>query len=221
MSVPPTPSLASSESYLSDSEPEADCVPGSLRHPPRWQLVVDVRRPHRRHIGGARSPHDLCGSLASATTCSAEDQLPPGARAPAPEGLAGQRYTLNLRCACLQPRRTRCLPHRHRPGSPRLRLRGLAEPRDRGHARRHGRGRRLAAPERPREHGRRRDLGEHPPRRRRRNRVLTACRDGGRRRRFRARRPEAGAGPHHGSGTVERSIRTVLSRSLFVEVFNS
>ena len=49
--------------------------------------------------------------------------------------------------------------------------------------RRLGRRRRLAAPQRPREHGGRRDLGLDPPRRRRRDRLLAARRHGRRRRR--------------------------------------
>jgi urocanate hydratase len=55
---------------------------------------------------------------------------------------------------------------RHRPRPPRLGLRGLAEPRDGGDARRLGRDRRLAAPQRPGQHRVGRELGEHPPRRR-------------------------------------------------------
>ena len=72
---------------------------------------------------------------------------------------------------------------RDRPRPPRRRLRGLAQPRDRGHARRLGRDRRLADPQRADQHGRRRDLGLRAPRRRRRHRVLPPRRDGRRGRR--------------------------------------
>ena len=74
-------------------------------------------------------------------------------------------------------------PDRHRARPPRRGLGGVTQPRDRGDARRLGRRRGLAAPQRPREHGGRRDLGLDPPRRRRRDRLQPARRDGGRRRR--------------------------------------
>ena len=64
--------------------------------------------------------------------------------------------------------------HRDRPRPPRLGLCGLAVPRDRGHARRLRRDRRLAHPERPAEHGGRRLVGELPQRRRRGHRQV-AC----------------------------------------------
>ena len=57
---------------------------------------------------------------------------------------------------------------RHRPRPPRRGLRRLAEPRDGGDGRRLRRGRRLAAPQRARQHRGRRDVGLDPPRRRRR-----------------------------------------------------
>ncbi len=66
--------------------------------------------------------------------------------------------------------------HRHRPRPPRLRLGRLAEPRDRGDARRLGRDRRLADPERARERRERRVVGELPPRRRRRDRAARSTR---------------------------------------------
>ena len=72
---------------------------------------------------------------------------------------------------------------RHRARPPRLGLGRLTEPRDRGDARRLGRRRRLAAAQRPGQHGGRRDLGLDPPRRRRRDRLQPARRDGRRRRR--------------------------------------
>ena len=63
---------------------------------------------------------------------------------------------------------------RHRSRPPRRRHRGQPEPRDRGDARWLGCDRRLADPQRPRQHGRGRDLGELPPRRRGRHRLLAS-----------------------------------------------
>ncbi len=80
---------------------------------------------------------------------------------------------------------------RHRPRPSGRRLRRLAQPRDRRHARRLRRDRRLADPERAAQHGVRRDVGLGPPRRRRRHRLFDPRRDGGRRRRHRRRRPAA------------------------------
>ena len=80
---------------------------------------------------------------------------------------------------------------RDRPRPPRLRLGRLALPRDRGDARRLGRDRRLAAPERAGQHGGRRHLGEHPPRRRRGHRPLDPRRHGLRGRRHGRSRPRS------------------------------
>ncbi len=79
-------------------------------------------------------------------------------------------------------------------------LRRFPEPRDRGDGRRHGRGRRLATPQRAGQHSGRRVVGVDPPRRRGRDRLFAARRDGRRRRRQRARRPEARARPDDGPG---------------------
>ena len=72
---------------------------------------------------------------------------------------------------------------RDRPRSPRHRIGGLAEPRDRRHARRQRRDRRLADPERAAQRVERRHLGVGAPRRRRRHRLLAPRRHGDRRRR--------------------------------------
>ena len=74
---------------------------------------------------------------------------------------------------------------------------GLAVPRDRGDGRRLRRHRRLAAAQRPGQHGQRGDVGEHPPRRRRRHRPLDPRRHGVRRRRHRSggRRSSSGCSP--------------------------
>ena len=72
---------------------------------------------------------------------------------------------------------------RDRPRSSRHRIGRVAEPRDRRHARRQRRDRRLADPERAAQRVERRDLGVGPPRRRRRHRLLAARRHGDRRRR--------------------------------------
>ena len=75
-------------------------------------------------------------------------------------------------------------------------------PRDGGDARRLGRDRRLADPQRPGQHRRRRHLGQLPPRRRRRHRLLAPRRHGGRRRRDpggrRAARARADLRSRHG-----------------------
>ena len=74
---------------------------------------------------------------------------------------------------------------RDRPRPPRLGLGGLALSRDRSDARRLRRDRRLAHPERPAEHRRRRLVGELPQRRRRGHRQEPARRHGGGGRRHR------------------------------------
>ena len=75
--------------------------------------------------------------------------------------------------------------HRDRARPPRHRLGRLAQPRDRGHARRLGRHRRLAAAQRAAQHRLRRELGVAAPRRRRGHRLLDPRRHGGRGRRHR------------------------------------
>ena len=85
---------------------------------------------------------------------------------------------------------------RDRAGPPRLRFGGVALPRDGVDGRRLRRHRRLAPAERPGQHLGRRDLGLHPPRRRRRDRAIDPRRHGGCRRRHRPRRGQAGAGAH-------------------------
>src|SRR5512146_1389365 len=72
---------------------------------------------------------------------------------------------------------------RDRPGPPGFGLGRVAEPGDRGDGRRLGRRRRLAAPQRPGQRLGGRDLGVDPSRRRGRDRLLAARRDGRRRRR--------------------------------------
>ena len=79
-----------------------------------------------------------------------------------------------------------------RPRPPRFRLGREPQPRDRGDARRLRCDRRLAAAERAAEHRLGRHLGQHPPRRRGRDRLLAACRHGDRVRRH-APRPPAGS----------------------------
>ena len=86
-----------------------------------------------------------------------------------------------------RPRRARVGAGRDRARSPRLRLGRLAVPRDRGDAGRLRRDRRLADPERAAQHRRGRDVGQRPPRRRRRDRQLDPRRHGRRRRRHRRR----------------------------------
>ena len=95
-------------------------------------------------------------------------------------------------------RRGQCAD-RHRARPPRRRLGRLAEPRDRGDGRRLGRGRGLAAAQRPGQHRGGRVVGLDPPRRRGRDRLLAARRDGRRGRRDAVGGREARAGPDDGS----------------------
>ena len=96
---------------------------------------------------------------------------------------------------------------RDRARPPGRRLGGVAVPRDGGDAGRLRRDRRLADPERAREHGRWRDLGERPPRRRRRDRQRDPRGHG--RRRGRHRRgggaPRAGADSDPGMGVIRHA----------------
>ena len=85
---------------------------------------------------------------------------------------------------------------RDRARPPRRRLRRLAVPGDRGDGGRLGRDRRLADPQRSPQYRGRGDLGQRPPRRRRRHRQLDPRRDGRPRRRERRRGIEARARAH-------------------------
>ena len=91
-------------------------------------------------------------------------------------------------------------PHRDRARPPRLRLGGVPLPGDRGHEGRLGRDRRLAHPERAPQHRLRRDLGQRPPRRRRRDRLRDPRRPGDRRRRHAGGGGPARARPDGGPG---------------------
>ena len=85
-------------------------------------------------------------------------------------------------------------PHRDRPRPHGFGLGREPQPRDRGDARRHRRGRRLGVPQRDAQHRLRRDLGQHPPRRRGRHGLFPARRHGGARRRHRGGRAQARPG---------------------------
>ena len=91
-------------------------------------------------------------------------------------------------------------PHRHRPRPPRLGFGREPVPRDREHDGRQRRDRRLADPQRPAQHRRRRQLGEFPPRRRRGHRQEPARRHGRRRRRHRHDGRAPAPRPHHRPG---------------------
>ena len=97
---------------------------------------------------------------------------------------------------------------RHRARPSRLGLGGLALPRDRGHARRQRRHRRLATAQRAGQHVVGGVVGEHPPRRRGGHRPIDPCRPGERGRRDRPGGAEAGAGasqrPGHRSDASRR-----------------
>ena len=95
----------------------------------------------------------------------------------------GERDKAGLRFNDMVARGEVAGPDRDRPRSPRLRVGRLAVPGDRGDGRRLRRHRRLAAAERPGQHGLGRVLGVDPPRRRRRDRPLDPRRPGLRRRR--------------------------------------
>ena len=108
----------------------------------------------------------------------------------------------------------RARPHRRglgsgrdRPRPPRLRLGRFSVPRDRGDARRLRRDRGLADPERARQHGGGRDVGQRPPRRRRRDRQLDPRRHGRPRRRQRRRGRAARAGADDRSGHGRHAAR--------------
>ncbi len=110
----------------------------------------------------------------------------PGARAgrvPGPAGaylLARLRRPRALRAGDQRPRPPPRAEgaDRHRPRPPRRGVGRLAQPRDRSHARRQRRDRRLAGAERAAQHRLRRHLGVRPPWRRRRDRLLSPCGDG-------------------------------------------
>ena len=134
---------------------------------------------------------------------------PPGARARRVPGTAGAHLLARLRRArAVRPavqragaRRRGQGADRHRPRSSRHRIGRVAQPRDRRHARRQRRDRRLADPQRAAQRVGRRHLGVGPPRRRRRHRLLAARRHGDRRRRHarggRAARARADVRPRH------------------------
>ena len=114
-------------------------------------------------------------------------------RVPGPAGahlLAGLRRAPPRRPALQRARAPRRgqRADRDRPRPPRLRLRRLALPRDRGDDGRLGRDRRLADPERAAGRLLGRGLGRRPPRRRRGHRALDPLRRAGRRRRHGRRR---------------------------------
>ena len=113
--------------------------------------------------------------------------IQPGPRAGEAAGPAGPHLLARLRRARedgtgLQragAQRPREGADRDRPRPPRRRLGRLTQPGDRGHARRLGRDRRLADPQRPAQRRGRRDLGLRAPRRRGRHRLLDPRRHGG------------------------------------------
>jgi len=94
-----------------------------------------------------------------------------------------------------------------RPRPSRHRVRRITVPRDRGNARRVGRDRGLADPERAPQHRVGRGLGVVPPRRRHRHRQLAACGAGERRRRDAVGRAAPGARAHERSGDRHRAPR--------------
>ena len=98
--------------------------------------------------------------------------------------------------------------HRHRARPPGQRLGRQPQPRDGGNAGRLGRHRRLAAAQRAHQCGGRRDVGEHPPRRRRGHRLQHPCRPGHRGRRHAGGGAPSGARadqrPRHGGGASRR-----------------
>jgi urocanate hydratase len=113
-----------------------------------------------------------------------------------------------------RPRVQRARAHRQgqgapgdRPRPPRLRQRGLSQPRDGGHEGRLGRRGRLAHPQRPGQRRERRVVGELPPRRWGGHGLLAARRTGHRGRRHRRGRPSHRAGAHRRPGHGRLSPR--------------
>ena len=146
----------------------------------------------------SRAPTGRSSSCSPTTPASAAGSRWPQARVPF-QGLPARICWLGLRRAVARRSRLQRAGRigrgqrsdRHRARPPRRRLGRLPEPRDRGDGRWHRRGRRLAAAQRARQHGRRRVVGFDPPRRRRRDRLLAARRDGRRRRRQRRSPPRS------------------------------
>ena len=147
-----------------------------LRGPRAVPLGRPVRRPGRHPADRPGGPRALPRRRRAAPL----DRDGRGAR-PVP-GPAGPDLLARLRRAGAGrvspstswsgPARSR--PDRHRSRPPRRGLGRLAQPRDRGDGRRLRRGRGLAVAQRAGQHGRRRDVGLDPPRRRRRDRLLAS-----------------------------------------------
>ncbi|VWX50508.1 hypothetical protein MICRO80W_270025 [Micrococcus luteus] len=172
--------------------------PAVLRGPRPVPLGRALRRPGG-HPRDRRGPEGAVPRERAPAPLARRRRRVRGVRGPAgPHLLAGLRRAPQGRPA-LQPARGRGQGQgadRDRPRPPRLRLRGLPVPRDRVHAGRLRRDRRLAAAERPDRHLLRRHLGVDPPRRRRRHRPVHPRRPGGRCRRHRAGRGQARGAAH-------------------------
>ena len=146
-----------------------------------------LRRP-RRHPADRRGAHRALpregGAPSMAPHGRGEGPVP---GAPGADLLAGLRRAVTGGPRLQRPRPDRAGEgaDRHRARPPRLGVGRLAQSRDGGDAGRHRRGRRLAAPQRAREHVGRGELDLDPPRRRDGDRVQPARGDGRRRRRDR------------------------------------
>ena len=147
--------------------------------PFRWAVLSGDRTIWRRPTRRSSS------SFPKTRPWHAGSVWPEAGRVPGPAGahlLAGLRRARPGRPVVQRAGRQRAGQgaDRHRPRPSRLRLGGLAQPRDRGHARRLGRHRRLADPQRHAQRGQRRHLGLGASRRRRRHRLLAPRRHGDR-----------------------------------------
>ena len=143
--------------------------------PFRWVALSGEPARHRRHRRGRAASCSRRRRACAAGSDQARDKVKfQGLPARICWLEYGERAEAGVRFNWLVKKRQGGGAARDRPRSPRHRLGGLAQPRDRGDAGRLGRHRRLAAAERAAEHRLRRQLGVAPPRRRRGHRLFAS-----------------------------------------------
>ena len=160
--------------------------------------------PHRRPGAGDVSPRRAPVPLDPAGPRPGRVSGPPGAHLLAGAGRAG---ALRVRHQRPGGKRGGESARGHRPRPPGHRERRFPQPRNRGHARRQRRHRRLADPERAAQHRVGGELGVVPPRRRGRHRLLASRRPGGGRRRHPRDAHAHRAGAHERPGHRGRAPR--------------